>query len=226
MQRVTLAIFVGFVAFGASCTPAAAHVSQQRQEALLSQEHRALAECDARWKRGLAKTYAEYKACQGNAIIEALTGINYPFIDTIWKMLMEKVATAREVDARRIGYDEADARDDASVARMQTTISQRAAEILNNLRQLKAEADANRNAQRVLADLAAEESRIELLSVLGRMMQPGPEGSPATVTTCQWVGNQFQCVTIYWCMELKRKGNTVSLRIVVLAGSSVEAVNA
>lgn len=180
---------------GICYVPATAQVSQQRQQDLLSQERKALAECDARWKRGIAKTFAEYKACQGNAILEALRQIDYPFTDVVWQMLMEKVATAREVDARRIGYDEADARDSASVARMQATISQRTAEILDNLRRLKAEADANRNAQRILADLAAEESRIELLGVLGRMMQPGPEGSPVTVTTCQWVGNQFQCVT-------------------------------
>ena len=170
-------------------------MSQQQQEALLSQERKALAECDARWKRGITKTFAEHKACQGNAIIEALRQIDYPFTDVVWQMLMEKVATAREVDARRVGYDEADARDSASVARMQASISQRTAAMLNNLRQLKAEADANRNAQRVLAALAAEEARIELLGVLGRMMQPGPEGSPATVTACQWVGDQFQCVT-------------------------------
>jgi hypothetical protein len=31
---------------------------------------------------------------------------------------------------------------------------------------------------------------------------------------------------LYWCMELKRKRNTVFLRIVVLAGNSVEAVSA
>jgi hypothetical protein len=188
-------LLASLILFGACCVPAAAQVSQQRADAIFSEEQRALADCDTRFIHKKIKTWAEHQACRGNAAVAALKRIDYPFVALYAQMAMEQVATAREIDAGRIGYEEAEARNNSSFARMQTTISQRTTEILDHFRQLKAAADAGNRAQAILAELAAEQRRIELLGLISRMVPLAPDGSTVAATTCQWVGNQFQCVT-------------------------------
>jgi hypothetical protein len=193
MQRVTLAIFVGFVALSASCTPATAQVSQERVAAIFAEEQRVLADCDARFKTYAIKTFAEHTACRGNAVLEVAKTLDLPQKGLLARLFLEYLATSRLLDAKRLTYEQADARNDASLARYHAEEARMIAETRESLRQIESVLESNRRTQAILAEAAAEQQRLELLGILSRLATPiAPDLPAATHTVCQWVGNQFQ----------------------------------